>query len=116
MVRLKFRPELLNHVGSLHASAIHDVAESASGHFLILNLLPHFPDSLVLARKASIQYKRPVTADCSAKAEVDQEKLSNCVATLKRRKSTVLNVPVTVFCEGRVVATAEFEWWLRVTA
>jgi len=58
-VMLKQQQYLLNHVGSLHASVIHGLAEGASGHYLIQNLLPQFPQSLVLVKNATMQYKRP---------------------------------------------------------
>lgn len=114
MIRLKQQDCLLNHVNGLHASAIHGLAEAASGHFLILNLMPLFPEWLVLAKKANIEYKRPAKSDCRAMAEVSPEVLQICIDTLKSRKSAVLVVPVKVFCEDRVVAEAEFEWWFRL--
>jgi len=98
----------------LHASVLHGLAEGASGHFLILNLLPFFPQSLVLAKKATMQYKRPASGDCHAKAEVSDASLQTCIATLKRRKRVVLTVPVNVFCGSHIVAVAEFDWWLRL--
>ena len=113
-VVIRQQDHLLNHVGSLHASVIHGLAEGASGHFLILNLLPLFPESLVLAKKAVIQYRRPATGDCSASAEVSEASLQDCIATLRRRNRAVLTVPVHVYCKGHVVATAEFDWWLRL--
>ncbi|MDQ6982383.1 MAG: YiiD C-terminal domain-containing protein [Mariprofundus sp.] len=113
-VCLKQQDHLLNHVGSLHASVIHGLAEGASGHFLILNLLPLFPESLVLAKRATIQYKRPASDDCQACAEVSSASLQACITTLQRRNRAVLTVPVKVYCKGHVIATAEFDWWLRL--
>ena len=113
-VYLKQQDHLLNHAGSLHASVLHGLAEGASGHYLFLNLLPLFPQSLVLAKKATMQYKRPATGDCLARADVSEAALLACVATLKRRNRAVLTVPVNVFCKGHIVARAEFDWWLRL--
>ncbi len=113
-VWLKQQDHLLNHVGSLHASVIHGLAEGASGHFLILNLLPLFPESLVLAKRATIQYKRPASGDCHACAAVSDVSLQACIATLRRRNRTVLTVPVNVYCKGHIIATAEIDWWLRL--
>jgi len=113
-VCLKQQDHLLNHVGSLHASVLHGLAEGASGHYLILNLLPVFPKSLVLAKRATIQYKRPAAGDCRAMADVSHASLQTCIATLKRRNRAVLTVPVNIFCGDHVIATAEFDWWLRL--
>jgi len=113
-VCLKQQEQLLNHVGSLHASVIHGLAEGASGHYLILNLLPHFPKSLVLAKRATIQYKRPASGDCQARAHVSEASLQHCIATLRRRNRAVLTVPVQVFCKRHLIATAQFDWWLRL--
>ncbi|MDQ6969133.1 MAG: YiiD C-terminal domain-containing protein [Mariprofundus sp.] len=114
MVLIKQQQYLLNHVGSLHASVIHGLAEGASGHYLIQNLLPLFPQSLVLVKNASMQYKRPAMQECQAKAKVSDAALQHCIDTLKRRNRAILNIPVTVLCEHKIIATAEFDWWLRV--
>ncbi len=114
MVLVKQRSCLLNHVGSLHASVIHGLAEAASGHFLILNLMPQFPEWMVLAKKATIHYKRPAISDCQAKAEVSTEALQECIDILNSQKTAVLVVPVKVLCGDKVVAVAEFEWWFRL--
>ena len=116
VVFLKQQPCLLNHVGSLHASVIHALAEGASGHYLILNLLPLFPHSTVLVKKAAIEYKRPAMQQCSAKADVNPATLQRCINTLKRRKRTILTIPVKVFCDNKIIATAEIVWWLKIEA
>ena len=113
-VSLQQQACLLNHVGSLHASVIHGLAEGASGHYLILNLLPLFPESLVLLKNASMQYKRPAMQACYAKADVSSEALQNCIDTLQRRGRAILTISVTVLCAQKIIATAEFDWWLRV--
>ena len=114
MVLLKQQDCLLNHVGGMHASVIHGLAEGASGHYLILNLLPLFPQSLVLVKNASMQYKRPAMQHCQAKADVSPEALQTCIDTLHCRNRGILTIPVEVLCEGKTIATAEFDWWLRV--
>jgi len=113
IVFLKQQGCLLNHVGSLHASVIHALAESASGHYLILNLLPLFPNSAVLVKSASIQYKRPALQECSAKAEVDPASLLNCIDTLHRRGRYIFTIPVKVFSGDKTIATANIDWWLQ---
>jgi len=114
VVFFKQQQYLHNHVGSLHASVIHALAESASAHYLILNLLPLFPQSTVLVKKASIQYKRPAMQECRAIALVDPTSLQTCIDTLKRRSRTIFKIPVHVICEDKIIATAEIDWWLQV--
>ncbi|MES0372271.1 MAG: YiiD C-terminal domain-containing protein [Mariprofundaceae bacterium] len=113
-VRLKQQECLLNHVETLHASVLHGLAEAASGHYLILNLMPLFPDWLVLLKRAEMTYKRPASDDCRAKADVSDESLQACIDKLNRDKTAVLTVPVKVFCGTKVVATSEFDWWFRL--
>ena len=114
VLSLRKRPELLNHVGSIHATAIYGLAEAASGNFIIANLMPHFPDALALAREGSIQYKRPVESDCSAEVQMDDESVAVCIAALKEKGRATLLVPVRIFCDGKVAATAEFNWWFGI--
>jgi len=110
-VVLRKRPELLNHVGSIHATAIYGLAEAASGDWIIANLMPQFPDALALARQGNIRYKRPADNDCTAEVEVGAEAVAACVTDLKEKGRTTLSVPIRILCNGKVAATAEFEWW-----
>ena len=114
MVMLEQQHCLLNHVGSLHASVIHALAEGASGHFLIQHLLPLFPESVVLVKQATIQYKRPALRQCRAKAVVDPAALQRCIDTLHRRSRTIFTIPVHVMCEEKIIAIATIQWWLKV--
>lgn len=110
-VALRKKPELLNHVGTIHAAALYGLAETASGDWIIEQLMTKFPDTLALARQGSIQYKRPAESDCTAEANVDSESLASCIAELENRGRATLTVPVRILCNGKPVATAEFEWW-----
>jgi len=40
--------------------------------------------------------------------------LQTCIETLTRRNRAVLSIPVTVLCNHKIIATASFDWWLRV--
>jgi len=113
-VVLHSQPHLLNHVGTLHATAIYGLAEAASGDFIIANLLPLFPDATALARSGSIQYKRPATTDCRGNADVGAQELKACIDSLKESGRAKLPVPVKMESEGKVIATAEFQWWFSL--
>lgn len=110
-VVLRKKPELLNHVGTIHAAALYGLAETASGDWIIEQLMTKFPDALALARQGGIRYKRPAENDRTAEANVDADALASCIAKLENRGRTTLTVPVQVICDGKPVATAEFEWW-----
>lgn len=105
------KPELLNHVGTIHAAVLYGLAEAASGDWIIEHLMTKFPDTLALARQGSIQYKRPAENDCTAEANVDADALASCVTELENRGRATLAVPVRILCDGKPVATAEFDWW-----
>ena len=97
---LHSKRHLLNHVGTLHATAIYGLAEAASGDFIIANLLPLFPDATALARSGSIQYKRPATTDCRGSADVGQQVLEACIGSLKARGRARLSVLASMMVHG----------------
>jgi len=113
-ISLRKKPELLNHVGTTHAAALYGLAEAASGDWIIEHLMKEFPDALALARQGSIRYKLPAENDCTAEAKVDADALAACIAGLNNRGRTTLTVPVRILCDGKAVATAEFEWWFSL--
>lgn len=113
-VCLKQREDLLNHVGSIHATAIYGLAEAASGDYIITHLMPLFPDALALARQGSIKYKRPAESESMAEVKVSDESLASCIETLKKRNRATLTVPVHIYCDDKTVATAEFDWWFSL--
>lgn len=113
-VSLKKQHNLLNHVGSLHAAAIYGLAESASGDYLISQLLPLFPGAQALVREGSIKYRRPAENDCVAEVSVADEKRDACINSLESRKQAILTIPVRIISNDHPIATATFNWWLSL--
>jgi uncharacterized protein (TIGR00369 family) len=56
--RLPFRPEVTNHIGSLHATAIFGVAEAASGCAMTGAFAPVILDVRPVAASAEVQFMK----------------------------------------------------------
>lgn len=110
---IEFRPELLNHLQSIHAGAQFTLAESASGLYL-QNLFPNFQKEVhVLLRKATIEYKKPATKRLYAKASASQTDLKKFENRIQTGKKALINVDVLIVDSDEVlIAQANFLWFV----
>jgi len=112
---LHFHPDLLNHIGTLHAGALFTLAETASGFYLaslfsdedISNLMP-------LLRSSDVKYKHPATGTTHAVASIDEEKLARFVSQLEKRGRGTVTVSIGLIDENDVTCMiGEFGWYVQ---
>jgi thioesterase domain-containing protein len=94
-VALPERPNLLNHVGTLHATAQFGLAEAASGSMIVsafADLLQ--ADFVPLAVEATVKYRRPAQGPLQATVSLTQEQQSAIRTRLAQ--SGRVRIPLTV--------------------
>ena len=67
--RLPFRPEVTNHIGTVHATAIFGLAEAASGGAMSGALAPVVMEIRPVAASAKVSFSRVARTDLVARAE-----------------------------------------------
>lgn len=113
-VRLPERPELTNHVGSQHAGALFTAAEAASGAAFVGAFAERLGEVTPLARKAEISYEKIAKGPIEARATLGVAK-EEALATLDADGRVVFPCEIELTdSEGRRVATATFQWHVRL--
>ncbi len=103
----------LNHVNTVHATAIYGLAEAASGHYL-LSELPDLADEFVaVLRTSATKYRRPATADAPlhARATLDNESAASFLEMLGSRRRASVEIAVSVVQKDVEVFTGSFVWF-----
>ena len=111
--RLPERDELKNHVGTQHAGALFTVGEAASGACVLGALGERIAAATPLAKKATIEYKKPASGPILATAKL-VEPIASVLDRLESAGRTVFDVAVSLTdTSGLVVAEMNVSWHLR---
>ena len=111
--RLEARPELSNHLGTVHAAALFALGEAASGAAMAGALAPVILSVRPVATEASIRYLKPAKGPISAHGQVlkDSEEL---VAELTSQGKVRFPLQVKMIDTQAVeVCTMQVEWQAR---
>ena len=112
LVTLPVGPQYLNHLGTVHASALLAVAEAASGAFL-LERLGDTSGFVSVVRRLEAKFRRPASGQVSARAAVAPEELARWASELASRGRVLAAVSIEVVdAGGTVVLTATVEWFI----
>jgi hypothetical protein len=103
----------MNHLGTVHATAIYGVAEAGSGRFIIENFGGEFPNALAVTRVGTVKYKSPATEDIVAEVTHSQPEPHQALDRLRHKGAAKIAVEVSVRSDNEIVATATFDWFIR---
>ena len=110
MVGLPEGPHYLNHLGTVHASALLAVAEAGSGEFLLRNF-GHLDNLIPVVRKIEARFRKPAHGTVTARCILDNGALDSWIADLDSRGRVAAAIPVDVIdATGNVVLSATVEW------
>src|ERR1700691_4173338 len=88
--KLNSRPEVCNHVGTMHAGAQYSLIEAASGAALIGSLIDLLDQATPLVIGVDIAYRSSAYGDCTAEATIDDEDVERAKMELSTlRKSRI---------------------------
>jgi acyl-coenzyme A thioesterase PaaI-like protein len=104
--------QYLNHLGTVHASALLALAEASSGEFL----LRHFGSVegiLPVVRRLEAKFRKPAHGAITSTVKTPAEALSALEADLGSKGRTLISIQVDVHDEsGTHVLSAEVEWFI----
>ena len=107
-------PLLLNHVGTIHASAQFALAEASSGEFLLQHLGDTQNQVFAVLRTSAVKFRKPARGSLRASARLADgiaEPLANQLASRGRAFASVL-VEVADR-QGDVTMRGQYEWFLQ---
>jgi acyl-coenzyme A thioesterase PaaI-like protein len=116
VLRLPRGAQYLNHLGTVHASALLALAEASSGEFL----LRHFGSAegvIPVVRRLEAKFRKPANGAITSTVKTPVESLATLDADLSAKGRALLSISVDVHDEsGAHVLSAEVEWFIqRVT-
>lgn len=112
--QLAQRPEVLNHVGTLHAAALYALGEAASGVAMAGAIAPVILSVRPLAAEARIQYLKPAKGTITAEGRVDRDP-DQLVEEIRSEGKARFDVAVTLSDEAHVVvAEMKVQWHARL--
>jgi hypothetical protein len=110
MVGLPAAPQYLNHLGTVHASALLAVVEAGSGEFLLRNF-GHIENLVPVVRKLEARFRKPASGSVTSRCSLDKAVLDGWMSELQSRGRVSATLPVDVVdTTGSVVLSAVVEW------
>ena len=113
VVTLPIHDQHLNHLGTVHATAIYGLAEACSGQFILKKFGEEFPGALAVTRNGTIKYKSPAKQDLAAEVASSKPNLEQAKDQLRFKGAAKISVEVKVRSSNEIVAIAAFDWFLR---
>ncbi len=112
-LRLPLRPELTNHVGTMHAAAQFALGEAASGALNFLIFGEQLAQVVPLAKTAQIEYRRPSHGDLIARGEMGDEALQQVRAAFAKERRAKFSTAVALYAASdptTIVTVVTVEW------
>ncbi|HEV7404171.1 MAG TPA: DUF4442 domain-containing protein [Chthoniobacteraceae bacterium] len=113
LLRLPSGEQYLNHLGTVHASALLALAEASSGEFL----LRHFGSSdgvIPVVRRIEAKFRKPARGAVGSTAGAAVEALTQLEADLAAKGRALISIGVELHDEsGTHVLSASVEWFVQ---
>ncbi len=113
LLRLPAGAQYLNHLGTVHASALLALAEASSGEFL----LRHFGSSAGLVpvvRRVEAKFRKPANGAVTSSASATPADLSQLGASLATKGRGLISIAVELHDEsGTHALSATVEWFIQ---
>lgn len=113
LLRLPAGGQYLNHLATVHASALLALAEASSGEFL----LRHFGSSdgiVPVVRRIEAKFRKPANGAVSSSASAAPEALAQLDSDLVSKGRALISVMVELHDESSVHAlSASVEWFIQ---
>ena len=103
-----------NHIGTIHASALFLLAESASGKYL-KSQFPELKNSVIpLLRQSNIKYKKTAIGTITAFASLSDEEKERFIKQFSKKSRGTIEVNITLKNENdEIVSISSFTWFIQ---
>jgi uncharacterized protein (TIGR00369 family) len=113
---LAARPEVGNHVGTMHAGAQFSLIEATSGAAVSSAFLDLLGRAVPLAQGCALTYRRPAHGDVVAEASISPEDVERVRVELEAHGRAHFDVPVRVTdAVGTLATEALMRWYIRLS-
>jgi len=115
ILKLEPKKEYLNHLGTIHASALFALAEASSGEFLLNQFKDYKLDVIPVVRKVEIKYSKPASGTVFSKACITDSKINEIINELRIKKRVIIKVRVDILDNNtEKLFTSVFDWFIAL--
>ena len=113
LLQLPSDPRYLNHLGTVHASALLALAEASSGEFLLRHL--NSLDGIApVVRRLDAKFRKPAKGLIVSRANVAPEALARLDGELAMKGRSLVSISVELHDQfGLRVLSATIEWFIK---
>lgn len=117
LLTMDAKPNHLNHLGTIHASALFSLAEASGGEFLLQSFGDISHQVIPVVRKAEVRFRRPARGRIKSKAGFSGQEKEEVLDELLNNDRAFINVKADLYDEDdTMVFSSIFEWYIQRTA
>jgi acyl-coenzyme A thioesterase PaaI-like protein len=114
LLELDQSPSLVNHLGTVHASAQLALGEAASGEHLLRSLPEYRDQVLAVVRRVEAKFRNPMKRKIFARAVTPEAELRQTAGALATKSRAMFPVCIEIVdSDGTVGLAATFEWFVQ---
>lgn len=115
ILMLESKAEYINHLGTVHASALFALAEASSGQFLLDQFVVYNLPLIPVVRKVEVKFNKPANGVIYSKAAIIDSTTETIVEELKEKKRVLLKIRVDLFnSNSEKVFTSVYDWFITM--
>jgi acyl-coenzyme A thioesterase PaaI-like protein len=112
LLTLPAGPQYLNHLGTVHASALLALAEASSGEFLLRHL-GHLEGIIPVVRRLESKFRKPAHGSVTSTVTTSTDQLADVERDLAAKSRALISIAVELRDEsGEHVLSATVEWFV----
>jgi len=114
LFELPERPQMKNHLNTIHASAQFALAEATSGELLAQTFPELLNHVLPVVRRVDVKYRHPAQGLLRSKATIREEMIAKVREELPRKKRVIIPVRVDIVdVDDHITMSATFDWFIQ---
>lgn len=103
----------LNHLGTIHASALFALAEASGGEFLLNQFKDYKSDIIPVVRKVEVKYSKPANGIVFSKACIPDADIGDILNELQNKNRVIIKVRVDLYnINTEKLFTSTFDWFI----
>ena len=113
LLQLEASEHVVNHLGSVHGSALFALAEITSGYYLYTNFTDIADQTIPILRSSSVKYRKMGDGTIHSTAVFEGTNVDEISSTLLYKHKVLLTIAVKLYnAQHEVVMTGDFEWFV----
>lgn len=114
-MQLEYDEKNLNHINTLHASAIYSLAEITSGYFLNVEFPEYEHTTIPILRSSKMKYRKSCNSQLFSSASLKKITVEEIKKKLDSKKRVLLTIEVKLFdAENELKVIGDFDWLVTI--